>query len=189
MFCAVCSMCNIWYSSLFKLFLFLETNTQWHLLQLLSSEQLSCMCSPQQLMISFWISSGNILPSHVTHWPLSLTWLSLAVTLCNPRIQWAHLVKGLLFQMRVFHQPQDGKVPKLPSLVPIKPTLPPQASASHPRGEGNLPKVISLLGQKDWMIFFVICLVEGIVWKFTYLGVGLLMCVRTTERFLKVSRC
>lgn len=37
MFCAVCSMCNIWHSSLFKLFLFLKTNTQWHLLQLLSS--------------------------------------------------------------------------------------------------------------------------------------------------------
>ena len=87
-FCAACGTLNIWCSSPFKLSLFLKTNTQGHLWRRLSfgTTILSVSTSSARDLISnlIWKYPPSSL---VSPWPLFLTWLSLAFTLCNPGIQ------------------------------------------------------------------------------------------------------
>ena len=107
-------------------------------------------------MISFQVSSGNILPPLVSPWLLSLTWLPLALTLCNPRIQ--HIwPKEYYLRWGGFHQSQSGRLPKLPSLVPTEAHPPfPSRSASMLRpslGNGTFQwQFLFVVGRTDWSI-------------------------------------
>lgn len=108
MFYAVCSTFNIWCFCPWNFDLFPKTNTQWHLLQLLSSGRaiLYVFISSTQVLISnlTWKYSTSSLVSPSL---LSLTWLPLAFSSWSPWIQWTHLVKGLLLlQIRGLHPPR-----------------------------------------------------------------------------------
>lgn len=88
------------------------------------------------------INSSSYFKSHleyppsspVSPWLLSLTWFPLAFASCNPWVQWTHLLKGSLFQMRVFHSPRaEGSLSFHHWLQP-----PSQASAPYPSfGKGT----------------------------------------------------
>lgn len=64
--------------------------------------------------------------------------------------------------MRVFRQPQGGRLPKRPSLAPTKarPPSPSIHSASQPR-EGHLAMMVSLLGWEDQVVHFAFPLLEN----------------------------
>lgn len=189
MFCAVYSTFNIWCSCPFKLFSLHKDKHRGtsSVAPVIWTTILYVFASSTRDLISnlLWKYPPSSL---VPPWLLSLTWLSFALTLCNPRIQGAHLVKRIAFQMTV-SSTTGQKAPKASMTCPNK-SYPPSPSLRSTAylWEGSFPITVSLLGWKDWVILCAIHLVEDTVWKIIDLSDVLLMCVWRAERFLKASR-